>query len=714
MKSLFGIAAFALAAACPVALDGGGTTTSAAADDAPTIALVHQELALAVDADLVVEFHPTAPIADGGSVRVLTYQLVTNRETLGRAIAGRFGGATDRVDLGADAVVIDPASGNVKITVHTDGEAAAATDTSDTTDDSTLRFPAPGLYPVAVQLLGADGKVASQLVTFVDRLPPSDGAPPAAISVAILASITAPPQLPGATTPLPADVMAALAELGRYPAGLPISLDISPEIIGRLDSKTRDSVATAMASGVIMSQPLVPFDPSAATAAGLDDRFGDLLLTGESAIGATGQLPRVTRDVWYASSGVTNAGAQLLRKLGVRLLVIPSNVYLRAGGNNAGLTDYSQLFQTVIGINDDGAADTATTEPSIGDDGGPCAAEPTGCIPTAAIDPALSARLVDSTLSDEQAALYTAADIVTYRDFFAQSMSANSRHALILGLDGTGVASAARVSRAVQMTTDVGAANLITIEQLEANSSQAIADGRPLDLQLPTPDPAPIDLTARSRTLDLLSFVTIPAARAMLVDDSSGRVARWTATVQTLYSSALTDAEVDTAVQSIRDDTARIMECIQPPKPYSFTLTGSSTNLPLRLANNCPEQLKVLVRVGAAAGKMDVPVEDTELTLPANATFPFTIPVTARTNGTFDVTFDVYSPQDLLTPLNQRTPITRRVTLHAHVNTLTGLPQAITGVALLLLVTWWVRNLRRSRRARRSLAATAAHPAAAG
>ena len=705
MKSLLGIAAFALAAACPVSLDDSGATTSASTEGAPTIALVHQDLALDVDADLAVQFHPSTPIAEGGSVRVLTYQLVANRETLGRAIAGRFGGATDRVDLGADAVATDPASGNVTITVHTES------DESQASADSALRFPTPGLYPVAVQLLGADGKVVSQLVTFVDRLPPAGGDPPASISVAILASITAPPQLPGTKTSLPADVTAALAELSRYPAGVPISLDISPEIVGRLDSSTLTKLATAMGSGVIMSQPLVPFDPSAATAANLRDRFTRLFRDGEASIGQTGQLPRTDRTVWFATSGITNAGAQLLRDLGVRLLVIPSDVYLHAEGNNAGLTDYSQLFQSVIGTGDDAATDTVTTDPSIGDDGGECAEASAGCLPTAAIDPALSARLVDASLSDEQAALYTAADIVTYRDFFAQSMSANSRHALILGLDGSGVASAARVSRAVDMTTAVGAANFITIDQLEANSSQAIADGRQLDLHLP--DLIPVDLSERARTLDLLSFITIPTASKMLVDDN-GRTARWNATVETLYSSALAKPEVDAAVQSIRDETTKILACVQPAKSDTFTLTGRSTNLPLRLTNNCAEPLAVLVRVGAAAAKMDVPADDTPLTLPANTTQQFNVPVTARTNGTFDVTFDVYSPQDLLTPVNQRTRITERVTLRIRVNTLTGLPQAITGVALLLLLTWWARNLRRSRRARRSMAAVTAHPAAGG
>ena len=698
MKSLLGIAAFALAAACPIAQDGHSAATSASAADEPTIALVSQELALGVNANLVVRFHPSEPIAEGGSVRVLSYQLVTNRETLGRAIEGRFGGATDRIDLSSEGIVLDPASGDITITVQTTSEGEAGD------DDTGLLFPAPGLYPVAVQVLGADGNVASQLVTFVDRLPPDGSDPPASIAVAVLASVTAPPQLPGVITPLPTDVVAALSELSRYPSELPVSLDISPEIIGRLDSQTRDAIGAAMANGVIMSQPLVPFDPSAATAGGLDERFRDLLLGGESAIASTGQLPKATRDVWYASSGITNEGAQLLRELGVRLLVIPSDVYLLADGSNAGLTDYSQLFQSVIGTDD--GADPAVTESSIEDDGALCDEASAGCIPTAAIDPALSARLADATLSDEQAALYTAADIVTYRDFFAQQMSANSPHALVLGLDGNGVANAARIRRAYEMTTTVGAARFVTIDHLEENSGLAVPDGRPIELRLPLPDPAPVDLVARARTLDLLAF-TIPVVSSML-DQDGGRTKSWNDSIIPLYSTSLTDAEVLTAVAAVNKQMNAIKACIIPPKPYTFTLTGRSTEVPLRLTNACGETLHVVARLGAAKAKMDVPEDGTLLTLGANESKSFPIRVTARTNGTFDVTLDVYAPKDLLTP------IAKRVTLTARVNMLTGLPQAITGVALLLLLTWWVRNLRRSRRARRSIAAVTAHPAAGG
>ena len=71
--------------------------------------------------------------------------------------------------------------------------------------------------------------------------------------------------------------------------------------------------------------------------------------------------------------------------------------------------------------------------------------------------------------------------------------------------------------------------------------------------------------------------------------------------------------------------------------------------------------------------------------------------------------------RDLLTPVGAA-KVTNSVTLKARINTLTGLPQLITGAGLLILLTWWVRNQRRSRRQRRALAVASAltnstHPA---
>ena len=49
-------------------------------------------------------------------------------------------------------------------------------------------------------------------------------------------------------------------------------------------------------------------------------------------------------------------------------------------------------------------------------------------------------------------------------------------------------------------------------------------------------------------------------------------------------------------------------------------------------------------------------------------------------------------------------------TLTASVNALTGLGNLVTGAFLLLVLTWWVRHVRLTRRSRAAAAASARHP----
>ena len=650
--------------------------------------LVHQDLALAPDAQLAITFHPGEPLG-ANTVAVLAYRPITLRASLERAIDHQLSGFVDRVDVDPATVVTD-ADGNVVIAVQT--ETAA-----DTTP--ALLLPNAGLYPLAIRIVDAQNQVVDELVTFVARQPAAGEPPANRIGVAVLASLTAPPQIPGNDTPLPPDVVDQIASLASYEPGVHLSLSISPEILSRVEPATIEKLRTALPNSVMLAQPYVPFDPSSASASEQQDRFTALLVDGENAVADVGGLARTDRSVWYAPAGVTDAGATLLRELGVRLLVLPSDTYLASDGNIGELTDYSQLFRTVL-------TRTQTTGQQPGQETAlTCDSSGVLCMPTAVIDPVMSTRLNDAALTPEQAALYTAADIVVYRDQFADSLSASNRHALIIGPAGEGVPDPQRINRAMAMVGGTDAAQFITLDQLEQSSSSLIVDGRPVELHLP--QPSTTDLTSRARALNEVALAATTVS-SMLVDDK-GRPERWAATVGSLFSTSVTDDQVTKSIGEINHELAVVRACIRAPGTYPFTLTGRSTNLPLRIENLCDEKLQVVVHLEAAADKMEFP-DPTPLKL----LFPLKvnevrIPVVARTNGTFDVTLELLTPDGAA-------KVTDSVTLKARINTLTGLPQLITGAGLLILLTWWVRNLRRSRRQRRTLAvqsavSTSAHPA---
>ena len=690
MKSLRYVLALVAAVLCTshagaVASGPANTTPSAATyapDAAPT--LVHQELALTPNAPLVIQFHTSLPLGPN-TVAVLAYRPITLRDSLERAINHQLTGFVDRVDIDPTTVVTD-AAGNLTITIPTE----TAADTA-----PALLLRDPGLYPLAVRVLDPQNKVVDELITFVARQRSEEDAPANRIGLAVLASVTAAPQIPGDKTPLPPDVAAQVAALAHYAPEVHLSLSLSPEILSRLDPDTIQSLRAALPNSVMMAQPYVPFDPSSATASGQQDRFTALLVDGENAVADVGGLARTDRSVWYAPRGITAPAATLLRELGVRLLVLPSETYLAADGNIGELTDYSQLFKTVL-------SGPPATSPETQD----CDSSGALCIPTAVIDPVMSHRLGDAALAPEQASLYTAADVVVYREQFADSLSASNRHALVIGPDSDGVVDAKRVTRAVQMVSATDAVQFLTLDELQQSSSSLIVDGRPVELHLP--QPAVADLTTRARSLNEVALAATTVS-SMLESDNDPRSQRWSATVSTLFSTSVTDEQVTAGIATINHELAVIRACVRPPGTDTFTLTGRSTNLYLRIQNLCNEKLKVVVQLKAAADKMAFPDLNPVKVLKPLEVNDVPIPVVARTNGTFDVTLDLLTPDGAA-------KVTDSVTLKARINTLTGLPQLLTGAGLLILLTWWVRNLRRSRRQRRALAvaaavSTSAHPA---
>ncbi|MCU1399215.1 MAG: hypothetical protein JWN62_2324 [Acidimicrobiales bacterium] len=652
---------------------------ASAAAEAETLVLVHQDLAVAPEGKLEITIHPSSPLPEGSRVSVRAYKAITLREQLKRAIDHQLSGFITDAAVAPETLVPD-AAGNLLISVQT-----SATDAS----GDLLRLPGAGLYPLLVVATSGTGETLGDVVTFAYRLPD----PPTVLgqlSIAVLASITAPPFIPGdgtaLPTALPADVTTQLAELDAY-QGVKVSLQISPDILARLDDAGRAALGTAMADGFVMTQPLVPLDPSSATASNLDQQFIDLMNQGDDVIGNS-VLTRHNSTVWYAPDSLTDAGGLLLLQQRAQLLVIPSATYLAAEGSLGDITDYSQLFRTVLS-DTDANSDADQT----------CESASMTCMATAVIDPLLASRFADTSLSDEQAALYTAADVVAYREQFADSISPSNRHALILGLDGVGVARAARMNRTIAMLDGTAAANFITLDDFQNKSGALINDGQQIELRLPPPA-AGVDLTVRAKDLDDVTLAATTVA-SMLVDNTA-RGGAWLSTISTLYSTAITDAQADAAIDQVNAQLQQIRSCIVPPDPYQFTLAGQSTTLFLRLRNDCAEPLHVLIRLASDARKMDFPDGDIETDLPQGVT-NLPVPVVARTNGTFTVTLDILTKTGEL-------PIVPTVDLRARVNTLTGLPQLITGVGLLLLLTWWVRNLRRSRRGRRTVSGRTEHP----
>ena len=145
-----------------------------------------------------------------------------------------------------------------------------------------------------------------------------------------------------------------------------------------------------------------------------------------------------------------------------------------------------------------------------------------------------------------------------------------------------------------------------------------------------------------------------------------------------------------------------IIGAVSPRPAYAFTLSGRRTSIRIRIENTSEEPLKVLVRM--SSNKLTFPKGDQLVTAEAKSITDVAIPVVARSNGSFPVTLEVLTPDG-------GSPIGNALFLKARVSALTGLAQLLTGGGLLVLLAWWARHMRATRRGRSNAETMHHHPA---
>ena len=623
------------------------------------ITLVRQELALTPDGDLVLSVRLDQALPVGATFVLTSYRPLKTRSDLADAIAGKLPRSVDTVDLPLEAISV--ADDVITFTVPTE--------TSRRTSRA-LQFSQQGLFPVVLDIQGDSG-VAGELTTFVDRLPKEGDEPRGSLSVALAVSLTAPPAIPGSDPALLPATAQQLADLNAFPAAVPLTVAISPEILNRIDSTSLDSLRKTLNANYGISQPRIPLDPSAAAAANKGALFTQLLREGENTVSALGEVPRSDRSIWWSWGQLTTPGASLVRDLGARLLVLSPNEYAKAKGSLGPTTDTTQLLMTTL--------PDATS------------------VPTLVLDAAFADHLATTSPPTELHAIYAAADLVATRDQLAAASAPITGHTMVIGLSGGGVPNPAFVSRIQAMAGATGATQFVTLNGVERNTTTLLVDGLPVEIVLPTI--TPVDIAARLESLDQLNAHAFMVS-GMLVN-TRDRPTRWQATIAVLASSALTDEAVANATTTLNNELASITGAVSPRPIYAFTLSGRRTTIRLRIENISDEPLRVMVRL--TANKLTFPKGDQVVTIEAKSITDVAVPVVARTNGSFPVSLDVLSPDGGLALINT-------LYLKARVSALTGVAQLLTGGGLLMLLAWWGRNVRRGRRSKHNAAGRSNHP----
>jgi hypothetical protein len=603
------------------------------------------------------------------TVLVTNYRPVTDPEDLAELIGSdvdpdAFSAAVDGVaitDLRTRATLNEDGSVDFTLDIGTDTLASV---------QDRLKFDQPGLYPLRVQLLigdPADGNVLATAGTVIQRLPgPLDGSdtpPPVDLSV-----VTVTPS-PGPAAPT-ADIVAARTALDTAidlaaTIDAPVTLEVPPQLVAdeAATEQGAQRLSESLENDELVALPIIPLDVSSAVAANRPDAFTRLVIAGEDLLTEAVPTTPTGRDVWITSDPLSAGGAQQLRDLGVRYVIMPSELYRDTVSTTLPATD---LFVEAA-LPDGGTLPILVVDP-LAVELTPSAADDIleRATPTEWAVETVSGILLEQTADDaDELRAPERSRILTTPDLLAPDAR------LLAGLEAL-VATTPSVRFAL-------ASSLIGVTDVQET------DDEPLVVELP--EVAGPSLSRRIETIDSTTLTMASAASMLPADDV--RPASWTNELDALISTGYSDAQVEAATADLLAEAEAIKGSVVLPEPFTFTLTGRTGSIDLAIGNTSDEPLTV--NVGLDSTKVEFPDGSQTVTLRPNDETTLIVPVEARSNGTSSIDVTVTTPGG--EPLGDPVNLTSRVT------GFTGLGQVLTAGFLLVLLTWWFAHWRARRRA---------------
>ncbi len=613
------------------------------------------------------------------TIEVINYAPLTNAADVSKLV-GSDVNPDDFEDIGAaiDGIALDA---RPLLTRNDDGTVELVLDVgTDVVDsvESRLKFERPGVYPLRIQLLRGDPNANDVIVTagtVVERLAGAADAsavvaPPIDLSVVSVTPGPPPDADPAAIEASRAQLDAAVDLAATLTS--PVTLEVPPTLVAETASTPEGSkrLATALDNDELVALPIVPIDVSSAVAAGRADTYKRLVRSGEDLLTAAVPTTPNSRDVWITTEPLSGAGAQQLRDLGARFVVIPEALFEDSIDPDVPTTD--QFVQARL------------------PDG--------GTLPFLVVDP-----IADQLTSDAAERILATSTSIEWSVQTLAEMLVGQAAEDASTTASTGVARALPRRSRILTTPDLTSPDprlLGALDQLAATTpsirftaASALTgvtdvltdDGEPVTIELPAV--AGPSLEARVALLD--STAVQLASAASMLPDGDPRIAQWATRLDELISTGYTDAAAEAAAQELLAQANGLKAAVQLPEPFTFTLTGRSGTIEVRISNTIDEPLKVVVALDST--KVNFPGGDQEVTLRPLDETSVIVPVEAESNGTSSITLTASTPAGEV--------LAEPVTLTARVTALTGLGQVLTGGLVLVLLTWWFTNWRGRRRA---------------
>ena len=583
--------------------------------------------------------------------------------------------------------VRDASSGNLPSTVDT-----VIVDVSDLRDAATgrvdvaipiemgvrtkdaLQMSATGLYPVSIGLQ-EDKSVTSQIVTFVERLPQdvTSPLPRENLQIALAGTLNSSVSLqPDGTTvvsdetrSIVTDTISALEALPNTP----ISLSIRPELIDALNNSSDEDIALlsrlqASTSLQLLPSTYVDVHPDELVAQQRSDVFTTQLRLGEDVLAAGLPGKSVNRDAWLQTTTLLSEGAQLLRNLGIRTAVLLADSQKTTANGISLFAEPTRLVELKLSNSDRMVAAFADIHLSE-------------AITRGSREPVGGAYLVAQQIL---------AELKTARSEIIDREETMFGRGLILATDSGELPSLALMTALVSTVASQPDMGFVALDDLLGTMTVSVMDGLPISFELPV-----ADVPKTQADTSLSEFAARVNGFSTMLPDGDERPKLWRRIVNVLPASDLTQSQANAYIYAVDTELAAIGGSIVTPSTTTFTLGGRDSSIRLSLRND--NQTDLLVRVNLTSSKLTLPTDDQVVTLPAGTTTLVEIPVTAKSNGRFPVTLQLFTPLGDIT-------VGSPAKFSARVNALAGLGQLFTGIALLLLLSWWIHHLRREHQRR--------------
>ena len=609
-----------------------------------------------------------AESGESTEIVVTSYQPVKTRQDVRDAV-------NDSLPQTIDTVVVDisslwdPITGRVNLAIPIE---------INTRTTNALQMSATGLYPITIGL--QQGKtVVSQLVTFVERLGAKLTTPNTQddLRVALIGSLDGDVTRQSDSSTLisnndRASIAQTIASLEDLPT-TPITLAIRPEFIEGLDRSTLEDgdLLTRLQSTQslnILSNTYV--DVNQALSDQSESIFTDQLRLGEDTLRLLLPTYKATRDIWFQQTPLFSGGAQILRNLGIRNIVMLRETSQEAKGAD---TDRPPTGLVELQLPDGGVIDAAF------------------------VDIKLSAALTRGSQNPRGGAYLVAQQILAELKMLRAELTTNdfstSDHGVILSTDFGALPSTAMLT-ALRATLNANSAiTFVSLGDLLSKMTHEVKDGSRLTLEL-AQEP---DIPSIGHQLFMQTQERVDAYTSMLAPGDA-QVTQWKELLSVMPARTLSSAQRQSYVDAIWLQTFLLGEALSTPTSTTFTLGGRESSLRISLRND--NDYDVRVRVRLTSSKLAFNAAEQVVLLPAGVTTSIEVPVVAKSNGSFPVSLQLFSPSGDVA-------VGRSITLTARVNALAGLGQLVTGLALLLLIIWWVFHLRRASRRKLNLTRSA-------